>query len=561
MKKYLRIAVVTGFVVMLVAMLLSLTVFGEGTAEITPVKNVYTVENAEQMIWLFENLGTNVVPGSITIKLANDIDVDDKLPMVQKTFTGVFDGNGKTISGISNPLFMQFNGTAKNLTLRGKIERTVEQSGEKTPKAASFALNTFEATLTNVISYVDIKANVNVAYAGGLVGSAFSKGSFIGCEYHGEMTMEWGQKSGAVGGILAYYRPDGVTVSFDDCYFGGKIAVTGGIAESKLAIGGILGKNASAVASLKDCASNGTITSAITAGEDYVGGIFGISETNQNTIEFCSNKSNITAVKHAGGIIGMIKANTKIISCTNHGDMTAENVGEFCGSGKGYTLTVFTSYDFSKADNKICSTDFTSNASYTSEAVKLEKTFTLGNLEYEVYNVCTIEKESGRLIHKLKTTKMFEAFVSTRDDGDTQAFRFVILTNGTCKAKSITVSVKFKDYGGTVFKTYTGKLASENSDLTLYSSVAASGENYFAEEGFAIFGCVITDVPVGAWGAIELTVTDTENGTEYLEPVEIAGYKEYLKITSLPDLSVLGDVSGVYNCGPGLMSDQGGYTE
>ncbi|MBO7740070.1 MAG: hypothetical protein J6S34_00945 [Clostridia bacterium] len=561
MKTRLRFTVMAIVIAILATVLFSLTVFGEGTAEITPVEDVYTVENAEQLIWLFENLGSKAVPGSITIKLANDIDVDGKLPMTQKTFTGLFDGNGKTISGISNPLFLQFNGTAKNLTIRGKIDATAEQGTEKTPKSASFALNTFEATLTNIVSYVDINVKEDVFYAGGLVGTALSKGSFIGCEYHGEMTVVFGKEFGAIGGILAYYRPDGATVLFDHCYFGGKIAVTGGAASTKLAIGGILGQSASATASLKDCVSNGTITSAITAGEDYVGGIFGISETNQNAIEFCSNKSNITAVKHAGGMIGMIKANTKIISCTNHGDVSGANVGEFCGSGKGYTFTAFTSYDFSKADNKICSTDFSSNASYTSESVKLESSFSLGDVAYEKYNVCTIEKESGRLIHTLKTIKMFEAFVSTRDDGDTQAFRFVILTNFTCQANSITVSVKFKDYAGKVIKTYNGKLAPENSDLTLYSSVAASGENYFAEEGFAIFGCVITDVPVGAWGSAELTVTDTENGAEYLEPVEITGYKEYLQMTSLPDLSVLGDVSGAYNCGPGLMSDQAGTTE
>ena len=76
-----------------------------------------------------------------------------------------------------------------------------------------------------------------------------------------------------------------------------------------------------------------------------------------------------------------------------------------------------------------------------------------------------------------------------------------------------------------------------------------------------MFGCVITDVPKGVWGEVELTVTDTANGTEYLEPVKIDGYKEYLKIESLPDLSALGTVSEAYNCGPGLMSDQGGYTE
>jgi len=560
MKRYLRLVVAATVVAILATVLLSLTVFGASTATVTPVENVYTAENADQLIWLFENIGAGGVPLSATIKLANDVDVDGKLPMVKKAFTGVFDGNGKTISGISNPLFSQFNGTAKILTLRGKIDATAEQGSEKAPKTASFALNTFEATLTNIASYVDITVKEDVFHAGGLVGSALGKGSFTDCEYHGEIKMAWGKDVGAVGGILAFYKPDGRTVVFDGCYFGGKITVEGGEANKKIAIGGIFGQNASASASFIDCVSNGTITSAITAGEDYVGGIFGISETNQNSIDFCSNKSNITAVKNAGGIIGAIKSNTKIISCTNHGDMKAENVGEFCGSGKGYTFTTFTSYDFSKADNKICSTDFVSNNSYTSDAVKLEKTFTLGDVEYEVYNVCTIEKESGLLIHTLKTVKMFEAFVSTRDDGNTQAFRFVILTNFTCPSNHLTVTVTFRDYGDEVIKKYTGKLAPENSDLTLYSSVAASGENYFADEGFAIFGCVITDVPVGAWGSAELTVTDTENGTEYLEPVEITGYKEYLKMTSIPDLSVLGDVSSTYNCGPGLMSDQAGNT-
>jgi len=562
MKKRFCLILTAVVIAILATILFSLTVFGAETSAVTPVNSVYTAENAEQLIWIFENTGAGGVPLSATIKLANDIDVNGKLPMITRSFTGVLDGNGKTISGISNPLFLDFKGTAKNLTLRGKIEATAEQMAvEKAPKAATFALNAFEANFTNVVSYVDLQVNADVFHAGGLVGAALSKGTFVGCEYRGEMTVAWGQESGAVGGILGFYKPNGVAVSFENCCFGGRIAVTGGATNKKLAIGGILGQNGSAAASFKNCVSNGTITSAVTAGEDYVGGIFGISETNQNTVEFCSNKSTVTAVKNAGGIIGAIKANTKIISCTNHGDITAENVGEFCGSGKGYTFTTFTSYDFSKADNKVCSTDFVSNSSYTSEAMTFEKTFTLGEKEYEVYNHCTIEKESGCLIQTLKTITPFEAFVSTRDDGNTQAFRFVIVSNLTCKAPSITVSVRFKDYGNQVIKSYTGKLASQNSDLHLYSAVAASGENYFAAEGFALFGCVITDVPVGAWGSVELTVTDTANGTSYLEPVEIRGYKEYLKMETLPDMSSLGDVSGTYNCGPGLMSDQGGYTE
>ena len=547
-------------VAILAMLLLSVTVFGASTASVTPVDDVYTAENAEELIWLFEHIGTSV-PVSAKIKLANDVDVDGKLPMVKKSFTGVFDGNGKTISGISNPLFLNFNGTAKNLTLRGKIDTTAEQGTDKQPKAASFALNAYQATLTNVVSYVDLDVKSDVWYVGGIVGSALGKGTFENCAYYGECKVDWGQANGAVGGILGFYKPEGLTLLVNRCYFGGKIEVTGGANNTKILVGGILGQSASASAALRDCVSNGTITSSVAAGDDFVGGIFGISQTNQNTIEFCSNKSTVTAVKNAGGILGGVAANSKITSCTNHGDVKAANVGEFCGSGKGYTFTCFSSYDFSEADNKICSTDFVSNSSFTSKDVSLERTFTLGNLEYEVYNVGTIEKETGRLIHTLKTTKMFEAFVSVRDDGATEAFRFVIATNGTCQSSSITLSVKFKDYGNKVLKTYTGKLAPQNSDLTLYSSVAASGENYFAAEGFALFGCVITDVPKGVWGEVELTVTDTANGTEYLEPVKIDGYKEYLKIESLPDLSALGTVSEAYNCGPGLMSDQGGYTE
>ena len=100
----MRLAVVAIVIATLAIAALSLSVFGE-SEPVTPVNGVFTVENAEQLIWVFENLGTNTVPGTSTIKLTNDINVEGKLPMVKKALTGVFDGNGKTISGISNPSF------------------------------------------------------------------------------------------------------------------------------------------------------------------------------------------------------------------------------------------------------------------------------------------------------------------------------------------------------------------------------------------------------------------------------------------------------------------------
>ena len=124
-------------IAVLATMLLSLAVFGADTAE----TDVITVENAAQLTKLFADIEVGTVSDSCTIKLLNDIDVDGKLPMLTKEFKGVFDGNGKTISGINKTPFQQFNGTVTNLTLRGEIDATAISNNDIARKSASFALN------------------------------------------------------------------------------------------------------------------------------------------------------------------------------------------------------------------------------------------------------------------------------------------------------------------------------------------------------------------------------------------------------------------------------------
>ena len=580
--KILRYVLIVTIVSILAATVLSLWAFGasepmpaaesdESDAPVTIVDGVCTVENATQLIWIFQNIGIKTFPASTTIVLANDIDVEGKLPTMKKEFTGTFDGNGKTISGITNPLFASFNGKAKNLTLRGKVDVTAADDEKTATKATSFALTMTNATLENIISYVDVQAKGGLITVGGLVGTATGGCTLTNCRYYGEFSLEWNADKGnvAVGGIIGNIDPDGQKANLDGCWFGGKMTVSGGFNKKEIAIGGIIGRtdfgtavqnNKSAV-NLKNCVNIGEITSTITAGVDYAGGIFGLNGSYLNTIEHCSNKGNVKAVKNAGGILGGITDSTKVINCTNFGEMTAANVGEFCGVGVDANFTMFSSYDFSKSDNKACSTNFTSNSSHMSDATTLESSFTLGGVEYEKYNVATVEKVSGLTVTTLKTHKMFEAFTSIRDDGATQAFRFVIIGNFTCPSNSVTVSIRFLDFNETVIKKYDGILATENGDLDQYLAVTAGGENYFAADGYALFGCVITGVPYGAWDSAVLTITDTKTGEEYLEPVKLQGDRETLTIESLPDLSVLGTVSPIYNCGPGLMSDEKGTTE
>ena len=557
MKKQTRFILVAVIIAVVITAVLSLAAFGENespdSSAVAPTDGVYVVENASQLIWVFKNLESKAISLSSTIKLANDIDVDGNLPTLKKVFSGVFDGNGKTISGLTNTMFAQFDGTAKNITLRGKSGATVATT--------SFAKKVSSATLTNIVSYVDVQAIEAGTYAGGIVSYAEGKTTLTDCAYYGEYKFDWTQNSPMFGGIVGYVNPNGRSLIIDGCLFGGKLTVTGGVAGKKIYLGGILGLSGSGSMIVRNSASKGTILSTVTAGDDFVGGIMGFCEDTQKTIEYCSNMSAITAVKNAGGILGGISANTKIVSCTNHSDVTAAKAGSFCGVATKGTFTCFSSYDFATTSNKFCSNDFVSNSSMAAADLKLEKTYTLGSIEYETYNVGTIDKMTGLLVRTLKTHKMFDALVSVRDDGGTQAVRFVILTNGTCTSTSVTATISFRDFGGKVIKSYTGILGGENSNMDLYYAVAASGVNYFAGDNCSIFGCVITDVPVGIWDVAELTITDTKDGTVYLEPVELQGYTQNLSIDMLPSLLNLGTISDtIYNCGPGLASDQGGYT-
>lgn len=542
-------------IAVLATMLLSLAVFGADTAE----TDVITVENAAQLTKLFADIEVGTVSDSCTIKLLNDIDVDGKLPMLTKEFKGVFDGNGKTISGINKTPFQQFNGTVTNLTLRGEIDATAISNNDIARKSASFALNASGATAIGLVSYVNIKSKVSNINAGGLFGYIKGKNSFTDCQYHGEYEVEWIGDDAGIGGIVGWSNPNGSAITFEGCHFGGKLIVTGGVSGRTAWIGGILGNESQAGIYLKNCFSAGTVDSKITNGQDYVGGILGISCSGSNEIQYCVNKSAVTALVNAGGIVGGILDHAEMTSCANYGEIKAEKVGGLCGFGNDAVLTCVSSVDFSKT-GKLCSTDVEAVNSYVSDSLQFEKTFTLGGVEYDQYDLCTIDKSTGLPVSSLKTDDLFEAYISIRDDGDKQAIRFVIVTNCDFDT-SVTVSIQFKDFVGSVIKSYSGKLGGENSNLALYGAARAGGENYFAAQGCALFGCVITDIPVGVWGTAELTITDAVSGTVYLEPVTVEGHTEPLTIESLPDLSVLGKVSAVYNCGPGLMSDRTDFTE
>ena len=561
--KKTRIALVATVIALLVVLAFSLSVFGAEGGEVTPVNGVYEIATKDQLVWIFNEIQSGTVAANVSIKLVDDIDVAGELPTLTTTFTGTFDGNGKTVSGLARTMFKQFNGKAYDLTMRGTINKPYSDN-DSARKTASFSMNSGNGTvLTNLISYVDITSAASDTNAGGIVGYCNAV-TFIGCEYYGTYTLEWKGSNAGFGGIVGWCNAGGNAALFDDCHFGGTLKLTGS-SGGKAYFGGVVGNIANASVTIQNCTSDGNVICTASSAADYVGGIAGINANAANKFENNSNRSTVTAITNAGGIIGGSVANITIASSTNFGTVTATNAGEFCGNGKDnngndISVTIKNSYDFSEKNNDLCGTSYTNEASYLSDAISYYNSFKLDGVEYDRYNICIVEKESGKIMPTLTTDKMFQAYLSLRNDGATQAIRFVIVTNRKGLMPS-TVTITFKDNFDNVVKTYNGKLTfGDNSDFQLYTSVVAGGEKYFAANNKAILGCVINNIPKNAWASVEVAISDSATGEEYMAPASYE-YEETMTLDSLPSYTSLGNVSNVYNCGPGLMSDKNGITE
>ena len=241
-------------------------------------------------------------------------------------FTGIFDGNGKTISGVNlvdeatasgTDAFIGFfgyvqGGEIRNLTLKGTISTTGRRAG-----GFIGAING-SAKVEDCINYCSVGAFAN---AGGIVGfvSPSAGVTISGCKNHGAITGTMAKNTGT-GGIIGSTGTSaastaGITVS--GCANYGDVTGT-------QFVGGIVGyfygadtNKATALTNAKyklyNCMNAGTVK-ATAAGQADLGGIFGIvwnvagmhSNYNRGKIIASANATNV------GGIIGRTNAVAKM---------------------------------------------------------------------------------------------------------------------------------------------------------------------------------------------------------------------------------------------------------
>ena len=260
----------------------------------------------------------------VVFKLMTDIDITEwnetnnpgqgwePIGVASAPFKGVFDGNGKQITGFSitrsSTDYVGFFGyvsgaTIKNLTISGPV-------AGKNYVGAFVGKGDNTCTLTNL---THIGATTGASYVGGIAG--YCQGNFQTLVATGNVTAT----ADYVGGAMGFHGGTGTV------YTG--ITVTGDVkstSSSAKYTGGIIGYT---LKSLSNAMYSGTVT-----GKSYVGGIVGSTSNNISSANASGSVSGSTMV---GGICGEAWSDASLSNCYSRCDVTAtgDYVGGILGTG------------------------------------------------------------------------------------------------------------------------------------------------------------------------------------------------------------------------------------
>ena len=268
-----------------------------------------------------------------------------------ENYTGVFEGNNQTITGLTQPLFGTFAGTVKNLTLESTINASAADdiNWGIFAKVANEGALIENCTAKGAINYTPAAAIENDCHIAGIVGNYYG-GTITGCTNLANISftspnVQHAKYINLAGIVGRTQKEDNVDIvgQITNCTNKGSLTYSAETTNT-IHIAGIVGRVAMP---LTNChSSEGTISysGASYAGKLYVGGIVGYTKEGI-TISDCSSAMalNIGGAFEAtadnyfgfGGVIGNVANNDATLSnCSNTGDITlSQKLG-----AKGYTF-------------------------------------------------------------------------------------------------------------------------------------------------------------------------------------------------------------------------------
>ena len=360
---------------------------GEGT-----MYSPYIIRNAQNLKSLQEQVAAGNNFAGKYIVLANDIDLGahEWTPIGSRgtdktSFSGVFDGNGFTIKGLSITSYTQYSGlfgvvaavdaydaVIANLIVEGSIvfdESDNFSGGLFLGGISSWtesAKKEDRVIITDCVSKVDITINKPTTgtqdpYIGGVVGRV-GYADFIDCAYEGNIDIDFGGSTKILraGGVVgANYNG-----TYLNCVNKGTISVYQNSADKYLDyIGGVMGLSATAasgfITTMTNCANFGEVTAENAVGKRVrVGGIIGSFYSNNTTIENCYNMGTVTGkmgesttdYAYVGGITGHFDKDGAMCSVIIRNSYNSGTIYSIGGKGDraggivgvGYTYTTST---------------------------------------------------------------------------------------------------------------------------------------------------------------------------------------------------------------------------
>ncbi len=352
-------------------------VAGESSSDYSAVKTVTTlkkaafpktINNADELVALFESGELVTAAATDKILLAADIDMTGKTLKAGEVFGGILDGQNHVIKNwtATNAMFETVKGGICNLT--------IDASCVGTPAGDIFGMlaNNCEGTIENVVNNANITKTYSAApegatVIGGIV--AKSTGEIKNCVNNGKITVDGATvalNSSLIGGIAGYQT--GATDNADN---NGAITVTaltfntivaiGDVSSAPIMAAGIFAYSGSTV---KNCENTGKITYSMTALEQLATGS-GLGRVN---------------------IAGVVAApNGDITSCKNSADIDVKCV---TSTGEGYNAknyilcigSISGGDDYAPSDNGTNITDCENTGNITVDADNNKSNYAIGGI-------------------------------------------------------------------------------------------------------------------------------------------------------------------------------------
>ena len=228
-------------------------------------------------------------------------------------YKGIFDGNGKTLSGLTKPMFDDLQGVVKNLTLNSTIAATAAD-GYHWGIFANQIIPSLEVddvpglqncTANGSITWTPASAVNSMMTLGGLVGNN-KGGTITGCTNNAAVTFaNNGVSNGnqpSIGGVVGRTQKGGdlkTQGEISNCNNYGTVICAAEFSQN-IYIGGVLGYQVEKAETMSGCVNHGLVkvaSTASTGGALQLGGVIGMGK---GTIESCTNASDGVVTSEAG---------------------------------------------------------------------------------------------------------------------------------------------------------------------------------------------------------------------------------------------------------------------